>query len=95
MNELNDPSEVRLYSLTTCSHCKALRRYLDVRQVTYRVTYVDMLCGEERNRVLRRLKQLNPAGTFPTMVVGETVVVGFKEAKISSALSGFKMDGDR
>jgi glutaredoxin len=79
--------EVILYSLTTCGHCKTLRHYLDDREVAYRVIYVDMLFGEERNRVRRRLRSLNPAFTFPTIVVGDAVVAGFKEEAISSALS--------
>jgi glutaredoxin len=81
--------EVIVYSLTTSSHCKALRRYLDERGVAYRVIYVDMLCGEERNDVQRRLRRLNPAVTFPTTVVGEAVVAGFKEEALSSALAAF------
>jgi glutaredoxin len=82
--------EVILYSLTTCGHCKTLRHYLDEREVAYRVIYVDMLFGEERNRVRRRLRRLNPAFTFPTIVVGEAVVAGFKEKAISSALSSLR-----
>ena len=93
MNDATIRPEVILYSLTTCSHCKTLRHYLDDREVAYRVIYVDMLFGEERNRVRRRLRRLNPAFTFPTIVVGEVVVAGFKEEAISSALSGLKKQG--
>ena len=83
----SDTGEVIVYSLTTCGHCKSLRRHLDSLGVAYRVIYVDMLCGEERNRVRRRVRDLNPAFTFPTTVVGEVVVAGFNEAALSAAVS--------
>jgi glutaredoxin len=84
-------SEIVVYSLTTCSHCKALRRFLDTQGVTHRVIYVDMLFGEERNRIRRRVRHLNPAFTFPTTVVGEAVVTGFREEVLSSALDGLRI----
>jgi glutaredoxin-like protein NrdH len=90
MTDTTSVPEVVLYSLTTCSHCKALRRYLDSRGVAYELIYVDMLFGEERNCVRRRLRHLNPAFTFPTTVVGEAVVAGFKEEVLASALSDLK-----
>ena len=88
MTATSDTPEVIVYSLTTCSHCKSLRRHLNDRGVPHRVIYVDMLCGEERNRVHRQLRDLNPAFTFPTTVVGETVLAGFDEKALAAALSG-------
>ncbi len=78
--------EVKIYSLSTCSHCKAAKRFLDECIVKYDVTDVDLLPGTERAAVLEEVKRLNPACSFPTIIIGEKVIVGFKEGEIRKAL---------
>lgn len=75
-----------LYGLQTCSHCKAARELLKRRAATFRMVYMDMLIGQERNDVLRELKRINPALSFPTLCIGEHVIVGFKAEEIEKAL---------
>jgi glutaredoxin-like protein NrdH len=75
-----------LYGLQTCSHCKAAKTLLQRRKVTFRMVYVDMLIGQERNDTLRELKRINAALSFPTLRVGERIIVGFKEKEIETAL---------
>ena len=75
-----------LYGLQTCSHCKSARELLTKRKATFRTIYVDMLIGQERSDTLRELRRINPAVSFPTLRIGETVVVGFKAEAIEMAL---------
>lgn len=77
---------VTLYGLTSCTHCKETRSFLADRGVSFECIYVDLLIGDERSEALRELKRLNPEVTFPTVVVGERVIVGFKRDRIESAL---------
>jgi hypothetical protein len=49
--------------------------------------YVDLLVGEARNEVMRRLGVLNPAVSLPTITVDRDVIAGFKEEKLRRALS--------
>ena len=78
-----------LYGLQTCGHCKSVRKLLQDRGVNFKTVYVDMLVGEERSVTLRRLKRFNPAVSFPTLCVGENVIVGFKKDAIDAALAGY------
>lgn len=78
--------KVKLYSLSTCSHCKATRKLLDDCTVRYEATDVDLLSGQERAAVLEEVRKLNPQCSFPTMIIGDQVIVGFKEAEIRKAL---------
>lgn len=80
-----EPS-VTLYALQTCSHCKDTKRLLQDRGVPFRMLYVDMMVGDERNDTMRALKRINPSCSFPTVVVGETTIVGFKQEQIEAAL---------
>jgi glutaredoxin-like protein NrdH len=82
---------VRLYSLSTCSHCKATKKLLGKCQVQYEFTDVDLLDKEERQAILEDIKAFNPACSFPTVVIGDKVIVGYKEEQILEAL-GLEME---
>lgn len=79
-------SKVKMYTLSTCSHCKATKKFLDECSVQYEFTDVDMLKGEERQAILDDVRKLNPRCSFPTIIIGEKVIVGFKENEIKEAL---------
>jgi glutaredoxin len=77
---------VKLYSLSTCSHCRATKLLLDECTVQYEFTDVDLLDGDERATILEDVRKLNPRCSFPTIIIGETVIVGYREAEIKNAL---------
>ncbi len=79
-------SEVKIYSLTTCGHCKATKRFLSECDVAYDFVDVDILEGDERKAILEDVKLLNPKCSFPTIKIGEKVIVGYKEDEIKEAL---------
>ncbi len=82
--------KIRLYGLSTCHNCKQLRSLLIDRDVKFDWDYVDMLIGEERNAALQAVKQINPAMSFPTLVIGDTVIVGFKKDEVLKALDEYR-----
>jgi glutaredoxin len=47
---------------------------------------VDLLEGEERKAILEDVKKLNPKCSFPTIMIGDKVIVGYKEEEIKEAL---------
>lgn len=77
---------VKIYSLSTCSHCKATKKYLGDCSIKYEFVDVDLLEGEERKAILEDVKKFNPRCSFPTIIIGETIIVGYKEAEIKEAL---------
>lgn len=81
-----DDKSVRLFSLSTCSHCKSTKKLLDKCTVKYQFTDVDMLGGEERQAILDDVKKFNPRCTFPTIVIGDKVIIGYHEDEIKRAL---------
>jgi glutaredoxin len=80
------PPTVQLYSLSTCSHCKATKKFLSDCVVRYEFTDVDLLQGEERKAILEEVKKFNPRCSFPTVIIGDKVIVGYKEEEIKEAL---------
>ena len=83
---LDGDSSVTIYSLSTCSHCKATKKFLSECTIKYEFVDVDLLEGDERRAILEDIKKFNPRCSFPTIIIGEKVVVGFKEKEIKEAL---------
>ena len=77
---------VKLYSLSTCSHCKSTKKLLSECTVHYDFVDVDLLEGDERKAILEDVKKFNPKCSFPTIIIGDKVIVGFKENEIKEAL---------
>jgi len=78
--------EIKVFSLSTCSHCKSTKKLLSDCTVKYEFIDVDMLEGDERKAILEDVKKFNPKCSFPTIIIGEKVIIGFKEDKIKEAL---------
>ena len=78
--------QIKVYSLSTCSHCKATKKMLNECAVSYDFTDVDLLSGEERAIILEELRKINERCSFPTVIIGDIVIVGHKEEKIREAL---------
>jgi glutaredoxin len=77
---------VKIYSLSTCSHCKAAKRLLGECTIKYDFVDVDLLEGEERAAILEDIQKFNPRCSFPTIIIGDKVIVGYKEREIKEAL---------
>jgi len=77
---------VKIFSLSTCSHCRSTKKLLADCTVQYDFVDVDLLEGEERSAILEDVKKFNPKCSFPTIIIGDKVIVGYKEAEIKEAL---------
>jgi len=81
-----EEKKVKIFSLSTCSHCKSTKKLLSECTVQYDFVDVDLLDGEERAAIIKDIKQFNPKCSFPTIIIGDKVIVGFKEQEIREAL---------
>lgn len=80
---------VTLYGLSTCSHCRRAREYLEENEVEFNCVYVDKLEGDERASVIETVRKLNPRLSFPTILVSgasDEVIVGFEPDKLDKAI---------
>ncbi len=79
-------SQVKMYTLSTCSHCNATKKFLNECAVKYEFTDVDLLTGEERSAIMEDVKKINPGCSFPTIIIGDKIIIGYREAEIRKAL---------
>ena len=77
---------IKLYTLSTCTHCKSLKGLLEESKVQFEFIDIDLLEKKERKAVMKDLRRINPKGSLPTVQIGDQVVVGFKEDEIKEAL---------
>jgi len=79
-------AKVKLFTLSTCSHCKATKKFLSENKVVFDYVDVDLLQGNEKQRVLEEVVKYNPDRSFPTIIIGDNIIIGFRENDIREAL---------
>lgn len=75
-----------LYSLTTCGFCLNIKKMLDDLKVSFTLIQADELDGDEKKQVMKALRKVNPKCSFPTVVVGDEVVIGYKVQEIKEKI---------
>ena len=75
-----------LYALSTCPYCRMTKKFLDEHEVAYEITEVDLLEGDEKSNVVDEVVRLSGGKSFPVLVVGEEVVVGFNKSRMNQLL---------
>jgi glutaredoxin-like protein NrdH len=78
--------KVKMYTLSTCSHCKAAKKFLNDNGVSYEFTDVDLVQVSEKENILQEVAKYNPQRSFPTIVIGNKIIIGFRENDIREAL---------
>ncbi len=78
--------KIKLYTLSTCSHCIRTKKFFKDCGIDVDFVDVDLLAGAERERMLDEMRKLNPDCSFPTICVGDVVIIGFNEEKLRNAL---------
>ncbi len=76
----------KLYTLSTCLHCSAAKRFLKAHGIEYDCIDVDKLDGSEKDKVRKEMMKISGGLRFPTIVVGKKVIVGFYEDKLKEVL---------
>lgn len=80
--------EVKVYALSTCVHCRQAKEFLDTQDIDYDCVHVDLLTGDERKAAVEEVRKHNPSVSFPTIVIGDRVIVGFRRDEILAAIGG-------
>ena len=80
--------DIKVYALSTCPWCRKAKKLLDDMGVDYYFADVDLLSGDEKNKVMVVVRKWNPSASFPTIVINDSkCIVGFREDEIKEALA--------
>jgi glutaredoxin len=83
-----DKGKITLYALSTCIWCKKTRELLSRLGVGFRYIYVDLQGKEDRAKLLEEVMRYNPSCSFPTTIIGDRCIVGYKEKELREVLEG-------
>jgi glutaredoxin-like protein NrdH len=78
--------QVKLFAISTCGWCKKVKRFLAENSIEYEGCDVDLLSGDEKEKVREEVAKLNPRRSYPTLVVDDKVVVGYDEDRMREVL---------
>jgi len=78
--------KIKIFTLSTCIHCKKTKAYLQECQVPFEFVDVDLLPGDQRKSTMEEVGRHNPRLTFPTILIGDQVIIGFDQEKLNEAL---------
>mgnify|MGYP001095038066 CR=1 FL=1 len=79
--------KIMLYALSTCIWCRKTKNLLNELGVEYSYIDVDLLEGEEKEKIKKEIEKWNPACSFPTLVINvEKCIIGYKEKEIRDLL---------
>ena len=83
-----DNGKITLYALSTCIWCDKTKKLLTSQGAAFQYIYVDLLKGKDRAEAMEQVKRYNPSSSFPTLVIGDKAIVGYREKEIKEALQG-------
>jgi len=78
--------QIKLYSLSTCAYCQAIKKMLKDLNVPHEYVDGDMLEDLEREALLDELRSLNPSCSFPTITIDGQTIIGFKIQEIKEVI---------
>ena len=75
-----------LYALSTCPYCRMTKKFLDEHDVAYEMIEVDLLEGDAKTEAVEEVVRVSGGKSFPVLVVGDEVVVGFNKTRMNQLL---------
>lgn len=82
--------KIFVFALSTCVHCRRAKDLLGDLGAGYGQVEVDNLNDEDMAEALEEMGKYNPAQTFPTIIIGKQVVVGYRPDDIRQAVDSLK-----
>jgi glutaredoxin len=83
---MSEGMRVKMFTLSTCSHCKDAKAFIKELGIEYDFTDVDLLQGDERKSTIEEVRKINHRLSFPTIMIGDKVIVGNNHDEIKKAL---------
>ena len=77
---------IMLYALSTCPWCRKTKDLFKELGVAYKFVDVDLLPDGEKASTMDDVKKCNPTISFPTILINDKCIVGFRESEIRETL---------
>lgn len=81
-----EKKDIRLFALSTCVHCKGIKRMLQHHGIEFEWTDIDLLPIKEQQEFLEQIAPYNPKKSFPVVIIGNTAIIGDQRERIMQEL---------
>jgi len=79
--------DILIYALSTCGWCKKTKNHLIEAGIAFDYIDVDLLDHDDAQDVMKKLKEFNYHGSFPTIVInGVDSIIGYDVNRIKELL---------
>ena len=78
--------KIIMYALSTCIYCQNAKAWFADQNIEYDCVDVDLLEESEKFSVLKEIKEKVGMVSFPTIIIGNTVIKGYKPERYREAL---------
>jgi glutaredoxin-like protein NrdH len=87
MTDDEECAEIVFYGLSTCMWCKKTKAFLDEKKIDYVHYFVNEMEGDEKETIRAQVCELNPKMTFPTVKIGDRIILGHHPDELEEALA--------
>jgi glutaredoxin-like protein NrdH len=77
---------VLLYALSTCGWCNKTKQFLKENNIEFEYIDVDLCSDEDYEKIKRDISNRGGRFSFPTIIIDDVLITGFKEDKIRESL---------
>ena len=78
--------KVMLYALSTCPWCMKTKQFLKDNKVVFDFVDYDLADEAQQEKIMAQLEKYGSSGSFPVIVIGTDVIVGYNPDKIAKFL---------
>lgn len=83
---VRDDHEVRLFTLSTCGHCKRVKNLMKEIGSSYKYVDVDLCSRQEKREITEFLRENDLPLSFPVVIIDDEIIIGNKEQEIIELL---------
>jgi glutaredoxin len=78
---------VFMYTLSTCPWCRKAKKYFADNKIPFKYVDYDLQPVEEQERIEQEMKKRSGPISFPWVLIGDELVVGWNPAKYDELLA--------
>jgi glutaredoxin len=79
--------KVLMYTLSTCPWCRKTKQYFTDHKVPFQYVDYDLQSVQEQEKIEQEMKKRGGALSFPWVLIGDDLVVGWNPAKYDELLA--------
>jgi glutaredoxin len=78
--------KVFMYSLSTCPWCRKTKNFFKINNVPFDFVDYDLQSEAEQEKIMDKIEKISNARSFPVVMIGDRVIVGYNPESYSKAL---------